>query len=231
MRFLWLTPFASFILGYLFIALIQTKPVLKTPALVGQTIDKALIELSSKNLNVRIIGHKDDPQLPEGTILSQTPAADTPIKENQAIYVMIAQKPAPLQMPNLAHMHADEAVKLLENLSAHPHSSALANDAPQNSVIAQSPQAGNTTADTPIIIYTAQPAAKPVIMPNLKSKLIDEVVSFLNLHGINPKILHTTQTDFGHQCHNCIVIDQRPLAGSLITLSPDKPIQVQLQVA
>ena len=85
-RFLWVAPFATFIIGYFFVSFISTNPALITPSLVGQGINKAAEILSQKNLNIRIIGHKDEPELPEGTIVSQTPSAGTAIKEHQAIY-------------------------------------------------------------------------------------------------------------------------------------------------
>ena len=58
---LWLTPFISFIAGYILVGLLYKNNVLTTPALVGQSLDKALITLSANNLNVRIVGHKNEP--------------------------------------------------------------------------------------------------------------------------------------------------------------------------
>ena len=99
--FLWLTPFASFIFGYLLIALLHPQPIIKTPALIGKTLDQAILILSQANLNLRIVGQKEEAQLPEGTIISQTPAPGSSIKEHQALYVTIAKKPVPQAMPSL----------------------------------------------------------------------------------------------------------------------------------
>ena len=89
-RFLWITPFTTFILGYFFISFISTSPTLTTPSLVGQNLNKAVEILSQKNLNIRIVGHKDESEWPEGTIVSQTPSAGTAIKEHQALYLVVA---------------------------------------------------------------------------------------------------------------------------------------------
>ena len=229
-RILWLTPFASFILGYLLVGLIYKNNVLTAPDLVGQSLDKALIILTAQNLNVRIIAHKDEPDLAEGTILSQTPAPGKAIKENQALYLVIAQKPIPLQIPDLHNKVAQEASQLVENQSLQPKIFSLPADDSRAECIAQFPLPGMAPVDNTVIIYTAQPFTKPVIMPNLKNKSVDEVISFLNLNKINPTILHAQQMPPGHQCHECRILDQRPLPGSLVTFSADKPLSVQLQI-
>jgi len=226
---LWLTPFISFIAGYILVGLLYKNNVLTTPALVGQSLDKALITLSANNLNVRIVCHKNEPDLPEGTILSQTPSPGKAIKENQALYLVIAQKPAPLQIPHLQGKNIETATKLIENQSLHPKFYPLPSDGSHGECIAQFPMPGITSIDSTVIVYLGQPS-KPVIMPNLKNKSVDEVLSFLNLHGINPTILHAQQIQPGHQCNNCRILDQRPLAGSLVTLSSEKPLSVQLQI-
>lgn len=228
-QILWLTPFISFITGYILVGLLYKNNVLIAPSLVGQSLDKALITLSSQNLNARIIAHKDEPDLPEGTILSQTPAPGKAIKENQALYLVIAQKPAPLQTPNLQEKTIEEAAKMVEAQSLHPKFYALPADEHSGKCIAQFPTPGMSPVDNTVIIYTAQ-QNKPVIMPNLKNRSVDEIVSFLNLNGINPTLLHAQQIAPGHQCTHCLILDQRPLPGTLVIFSADKPLSVQLQI-
>lgn len=228
-RFLWITPFATFIFGYLLISFISTSPILTAPALVGQSLDKAALTLSQKNLNIRIIGHKDEPDLPEGTIVSQTPSAGTAIKEHQALYLVIARKPAPLQIPDLHNKTAQEAAKIIEGHALHAKAVTLPADYQSHHCIAQYPAPGMIAVDQEVIIYTFQ-NQKPVIMPNLKRKSVDEVLSFLQLHGCTADILHATLAQPGHQCIGCVVLDQRPMPGSLLIITPDKPLKVQLQV-
>lgn len=229
-RFFWLAPFISFIFGYVIISFIFSAPILHAPALVGQSIDKAAEILSQKNLNMRIIGHKDEPDLPEGTIVSQTPSPGTAIKEHQALYLVTARKPAPLQIPDLTHKTAQEATKIVESQSLHAKIVALPADYQSHSCIAQYPTTGTAITDQSIILYTAQ-NQKPVIMPNLKKKSVEEVLSFLQLHGCTAEILHSNPIQPGHQCIGCIILDQRPMPGSLLIISADKPLKVQLQVS
>lgn len=227
--FLWLMPFASFILGYFLMSLVIKQPSLQTPAIIGKTLDQAVFMLSQSNLNIRIVGQKEDAQLPEGTILTQTPAAGTIIKEQQALYVTVSKKPVPLAMPHLIGKTETQALAELEALGLSAKIYKIAHQFPAETIIAQSPNAKETTSAQPIILYVATESDKPILMPNFKNRPIDEVISFLELQGITPTILHIPVAS-DHRCTNCIVIDQRPLAGSFVKNTTTKKMQVQLQV-
>jgi beta-lactam-binding protein with PASTA domain len=226
---LWLSPFISFIAGYALISFFCANKTLITPSLIGQNLDKALINIAKQNLTVRVVSQKDNADLQEGTILSQTPAPGARIKEHQSLYLTISQKPAPTQVPNLHTKTSTQATQLLHAQSLHAKVYKISCDGTADQCIAQWPHKG-TPADRTVIVYACDSAGKPVIMPNLKTKPVDEVVSFLALNGINPTILHQTPRESGHQCTLCTVIDQRPLAGAIVFVSGDKAVQVQLQV-
>lgn len=226
--FLWLMPFASFILGYFLISLLIKQPSLQTPAVIGKTLDQAVVLLSQSNLNIRIVGQKEDAQLPEGTLLTQTPAAGNIIKEQQALYVTVSKKPIPLAMPHLIGKTETQAFAELEALGLSGKIYKIAHQLPADTIIAQSPNPGESASSHPIILYVATETDKPILMPNFKNRPLDEVISFLELQGITPTILHTPVPP-DHRCTNCIVIDQRPLAGSFVKNTSGR-IQVQLQV-
>lgn len=228
-RFLWLAPFASFIAGYLLVSFLHTQPILQTPAIIGKTVDQAVLILSESNLNIRIVGQKEEVQLPEGTILTQTPAAGTIIKEQQALYVTTAKKPLPLAMPNLIGKTQTQATAELEALSLQPKIYPVTSQMPENTIIGQSPDPGISTSGQTLVLYAATDPQKPIIMPNFKQRISTEVISFLELNGITPSILHTPVSP-DHRCTNCIVVDQRPLAGTFVKRTKERPLQVQLQV-
>ena len=230
-RNLWLAPFASFFAGYLALSFLYKNETLTTPSLLGLPLDKALVILSTHNLNARIINQKEDPDLAAGTIISQTPAPGRTIKSNQAIYLGITSNPSPCPIPDLCNKNLTQALKALEPTLA-PKTYAISSDHPADQCIAQYPAAGSTPKGNTLIIYTGQTNAKPVIMPNLKNKPLPEVISFLSLHSITPQIIHANQATLypGHMCINCTIKDQRPLPGSLITISGPKAAAIQLQV-
>ncbi len=228
--FLWLAPFASFFLGYTVICLLVRQPSLPTPAIMGKTIGQAVTLLSEQNLNIRIVGQKEDAQLPDGTVLSQTPAPGIHIKEQQSLYVTISKKVSPHVLLDLVGGQESDARDVLDKLSLQTRIYQISSDLPAGTIIAQHPQAGSPVPDNTVILYSAESIQKPLIMPNFKGRLIDEVVSFLDLHGITPSILHAPVFPQDHRCTQCKVIDQRPLAGSFVKHQSEKPLQVQLQV-
>lgn len=227
-QLLWLTPFASFFAGYLLFSLLFVNKTIITPSLLGQPLDKALLHLSDYRLNARVTGYKDDADLPPATVLSQSPAPGTKVKEHQSLYLTISQKPT-AHVPCLQGKSLIQASELLQAQSLQPKFYAIPYSGTHNQCIAQWPRVENPV-DHIVIAYTADANAKPVIMPNVKAKPLTEVISFLQLHGITPTILHQNQVPAGHQCHTCMVIDQRPLAGTFIFLTGDKAVKVQLQV-
>jgi len=66
-------------------------------------------------------------------------------------------------------------------------------------------------------------------MPSLKGKLLPDVLSFLNLYGITPTILQSASATT-IDSHNLTVLDQRPIAGTILFIEEKNPLIVQLQV-
>ena len=99
-QYIWILPFAIFILGYYFLNLFISGPNIEAPNLIGKQANEALVIASNSSLSIKIIGEKEDPELQEGTILHQTPI-NQKVKRNQSLYVLISKKPAPKTIPNL----------------------------------------------------------------------------------------------------------------------------------
>ena len=76
-----------------------------------------------------------------------------------------------------------------------------------------------------MILYLSANNHKPFIWPDFRGRELDEAVSFLEQHEYSPKIIHNTQKNDG-----TFIIDQRPIAGSLIDLQNDTKPLVQLYI-
>lgn len=229
---IWFLPFFAFALGYYALSFIFKSKTINTPALMGKSINKAITILSDQNLNIRIVGTKPDADLPEGTIISQTPTAGSKIKENQTMYVVIAKKPAAIIAPDLKNKTIISAQKIAQDLGITIKHHSIPSEAPKDHCIAQLPSAGNELENNTMTVYVSTTENKPVIMPSFKNLPVEQVLSFLQLHGITPATLHTRQEllSSNHQCTQCIVIDQRPMAGSIVHINTEKLITIQLQV-
>lgn len=228
-NFLWLAPFFSFIFGYLVMQKILHIPETLTPALVGKQIHTVLPLITQHNLNIRLIDQKEEADLPEGIILNQTPAAGTAIKQNQPVFLVTTKKPVALRAPQCIGIHADELYKQLQAQGIQPRMYYLPHPYPNNLCFAQSPQPNEILEKNRIIIYVSAGNNKPIIWPDLTHNPLQEVVDFLSMYNIQPDIIFDTLHSNSLQ-QDYTVIDQRPFAGTLLTLDENKPLSVQLRV-
>lgn len=230
-QLLWLAPFSCFLTGYLLMAFLFKPVEFKTPSLVGKSIQEAIKITNKHDLHIKIVAETDDPDLPDGTIISQTPTADTLIKARQSVYMVISQQPALLTTPSFLNKPHQEITSYAENKGITLKTYLLAsNSTAADHCIAQYPAPANPLVTKSIITYICSDVLKPVIMPNFKGKSFEEVQEFLQLHNIASSVTHIFPQEEHHTCQNCTIYDQRPLAGSIITLRKDKPLHVQLQL-
>lgn len=206
---------------------------LEAPSLVGKQLQDAVAELSAYNLNIRLIDQKEDPDLPQGTILSQTPAVGQKIKPHQAIHVVISKQQEKKLCPALVKKTAHEIHTELHSLKIRNKNYFMPSAQPINHCIAQFPSAGSVLDEPRIITYLSAGNNKPVLMPNLKGKTGAQATEFFRHHTETTKLdlIHSSPQLSDHICNDqCIIVDQRPLAGSIERLDANKPLLVQLQV-
>lgn len=231
MPFLWLLPFISFIVGYSFFSYLYLVDTVHAPSIVGMQIEKAFPLLSESNLNIRLIAVKLDPELPDGTILSQTPAAQTPIKSHQAMYVVVSQKPPKISMPVLVNKSAEAIEQELKSAAIRNKTYLHQSNFASGVCIGQFPASGTPLEEKKVITYLSSGMNKPVLLPKFKNKSIFQVTDFLDMHAIKYTVYHQGLRENGHQCTDlCLVNDQRPLAYSIINRQENQPIHVYLQV-
>jgi len=231
-KFFWILPFLSFLFGYVLFERIFHKPYIAAPSITGKRLLQAICLLSDNNLSLKIIGKKEDSDLPSGTILNQTPIAGRHIKPQQAIFVVISEKPQKIPSPHLISKHKDDIENIVEKLHIRNKNHFFqSNKHPKNTCIAQTPTPQALMKRKNIITYIANNTKKPVILPNFIDKKITDIMDFLQHYNIHIDIIHTTKCEDNHCCdEQCIITDQRPLAGSIVTLDDNKKLSVHLQV-
>lgn len=228
-----LLPFISFLAGYFIIQLLFSADQQTTPNIIGKSLQESCELLSEQNLNVRILGRKEDPDLPPHTIISQTPQPNDKIKPHQSVYVVITAQAATNHAPALVGKPLDSITEELEKLNLKSIVHLVPSPYPTGTCIAQLPRPGELISKNTIAIYCAAENKKPIIWPNFKGKSLGTVKELLETANIRPQIipqpslLRTTQ-DHSDFPDSCIVIDQRPRAGTLLNLDANKPITVQL---
>ena len=201
-----------------------------TPALVGSDIYQAVTTLSNHNLNARILREKEDPDLPDGTIISQNPPTGQSIKPRQSVFLVVAKQPAIVAAPQCVNRPIGEIRSQLKKLNLKCRIFTMNSAYPKNTCFAQIPAYGQPIEGKTITLYVSSGHKKSVIWPNLVGRPVDEVTTFLQRHDIAPQITHYPPEKPNHTCNNCIITDQRPLAGSLLVMDESHPPHVQLRV-
>lgn len=96
-----------------------------------------------------------------------------------------------------------------------------------NTCISHIPNKNPIIENKKIILYVSKENKKPYIFPDLKNRQLKDVIYALNLNKLNA-LIKTKDESVYNEDKNYIVIEQRPIAGSIIFL--DK-INIQLLVS
>lgn len=226
-NYLWFLPFCSFFSGYFLLYYYLQAPTLLVPSLIGKNIHEAILLLSQLKLNARILDQKEEPALPEGTILRQLPTAGQKVKVSQPVFLVTTKKQPAVETPIMINKSIDTIKKELTNSDIRFKAHYLPHSYPKNHCFSQFPAFGQPLDSNHLLIYLAAEKNKPIIMPDFTQHSLEDVTEFLASCNIQPYIIRNTHRE-NHQTNK--IIKQQPLAGSLILLREDKPLVVQLQV-
>lgn len=229
--YLWLFPFLSFIGGYVVIQRFYSTDTVRVPSLLGKPMHDAVRLLSATQLNLHLLAEKDDPDVPTGTVIQQKPESGTRVRTQQTVFLVVSKQPPHAVAPSVVNRPWAEVQRELEKSGIRAKMYLVDAECPTGLCCAQLPASGEPLdrAHT-MLIYVASGTPKPVLMPDIRNNLVTDVQSFLATHGLTPQLFHAHPISPEHICRECLVTDQRPLPGSIVTLNPNQPLLVQLQV-
>jgi len=102
---------------------------------------------------------------------------------------------------------------------------------PQGICIAQEPAAGSSLESAQLQLYIAKQPSVSVIVPRFTLLPVSSVKEFLEQSPVIIDIVHEMAQPEGHQCsHDCIITDQRPRAGTIVSFDDKSPLHVQMIV-
>ncbi|MGE0009227.1 MAG: PASTA domain-containing protein [Candidatus Babeliales bacterium] len=227
-NFLWALPFICFISTYTILTLIFTAPPIPAPSLIGKQLPEAFTILSHHNLNPRILHEQVDNDVPAGTILSQTPLAGQKIKPYQQLFLTVSKKAEKTIAPSVQGKTYEQVVEQLTKAHIKHKRYDLASKKPMGTIIAQLPAAGAPLEQNSMILYVSQGNNKPILCPQFIGKTVKEVTQFLETYNIAPEVYHAHTMYDNHSCANCVVLNQQPLAGTIIDLHQGLTVQLKV---
>ncbi|MEX2438083.1 MAG: PASTA domain-containing protein [Candidatus Babeliales bacterium] len=221
--FFWILPFMSFAGGYYLVSSFSLQSTVTTPALVGLTLVDAIDILSAVQLNPRILAKKEDPDLPEGLIISQTPAAHQQIKIGQPVYIVITKKSDTQPTPSLINSSKKTMIRTVRDKKIHEKVYDVPYAKSSGLCIGQSPSVGRPCVDNAILLYYPSAQETSYLVPDFLKKTVDTAKNFLQNHDIHPTIEHIQPKQANHSCTHCRVVKQKPIAHSTFDISKKPP--------
>lgn len=145
----------------------------RVPALRGQTVPQAVVDLRAKGLQAGIDGHYYSVTQPVGLVLTQSPAPGTLVRKSWRVRVTVSLGPQKVAIPSVDGMNETMATITIRRTGLQvgavvglPYAYA-----PENTVIAQTPTGRATDVQGPrVSILTANlapPAEDASVMPDL----------------------------------------------------------------
>lgn len=212
--------------GYFFISRLMSVDAVETPRVIGLSLQDALKTMAISQLHGQIIAEKEEPDLPDGLVLDQTPHAGQHIKTSQPIYLTVARKPAPVRAPQFVGLQREKAEELARAQGVRIKFHELESNCPLGFCFGQYPLANEPLRELLVDVYTSAGVTTTRIFPACKGLPIEEVQEFCKQLGMKVQIFHNGSILANHSCEHCVVKDQKPLAGTLFDLK--KPLVVQL---
>jgi beta-lactam-binding protein with PASTA domain len=225
--FFWIIPFLCFLTAYWLTIYFFGGNSINTPALIGLDIATACYQLSENNLNLRVIGQKEDPDLPPNIIIQQTPGPGQKIKPNKSIFCHITKQPEPNIAPNLINKPIAQLPQ-----SNNGDSRVVTYCVPgtcDGICVGQIPSPNCVLHDNKVIALVAKSNASIALFPNLLGQPAANAQEWFKEMGYKTEIFHKYPVEMQNHTCNCIIMAQKPIAGTVVDLA--KPLTIQLIVS
>jgi beta-lactam-binding protein with PASTA domain len=230
-KFLWLIPFGCFAAGYGIALFLFRAETLPTPSVVGLPLTSAVKILSEQGIGVRISARKPSLDVPEGTVLIQSPAAGQSIKTHQTAFLVIAEQPPLPTAPSFLTLSRDAIEKEAAQHRISVTFSDIPHAAPAGTCCAQFPAPGQPLTKSAMIIYCAEKQTKLVIWPSFIGKSIGEILPWLEALNIRFEITSDSSCySDKKQLLLAPIVDQQPRTGTIINTDPGKLPTVLLHI-
>lgn len=226
---LWAIPFMGFIIGYYISYFFFQRIDIVTPNLVGKSVQESLEILSLQRLSMRLMAEREVPNRQEGTVLEQIPSPSQNVRPNQNVFVVVAKKRSQLHAPDFVTKKYKDVVDEGARFGVDVEPIYLKSNYPKHIAIAQYPESGQKLIHRKVTVYFSSGTDALYVMPQCKGRAVAEVDEFA--HGFNCKVesVHAHAMPSDHDCRYCRVVDQIPMAGTVIDLSKSLLITLNLE--
>ncbi len=183
------------------------------PNVVGKPVEVAETMLKKENLRVSVDEIASD-KVPQGQVISQTPAAGTNVKEQRIIHLTVSKGGSVILVPDLKGLTLEQAKERLEKLNLRLGAVEKGSNTslPNDVIISQTPTAGsNAEKDTIVNIVINSRQEK---VPSVVGMTLGDAQKALSAVGLSVGQVTGTDASVKTDDQNAMVISQSPSAGS-----------------
>jgi serine/threonine-protein kinase len=154
------------------------------PDLAGLELSAAKAELAQASLKMKEGTGQFSDTVPEGSVISTTPAKGTDLKSGDTVTVVVSKGKAPISVPNLVGQNINDARSALQQLGLNAVERYKDSDQPADTVIAQTPQAGTGAAPDDEVTLDVSKGPPQVTVPDLRNQPCDQAAATLQGLGL-----------------------------------------------
>jgi eukaryotic-like serine/threonine-protein kinase len=162
-------------------------PKTDVPSVVGEPLNQALSELSAAKLKPKV--QRVDNDAPQGQVLSQQPKAGSSVQQDSTVTLKVSKGPQPVIVPSVVGSNFDSANSALLGAGFAVKRKDVENDAPKDTVIGQSPDAGTYQVPGSTITLTVSRGPKTSTVPDVTSLSQNDAIAQLRASGFRVKVV------------------------------------------
>jgi serine/threonine-protein kinase len=182
----------------------------KVPQLAGMSVSAARASLDQIGLGIRSRYRSSEKK--KGTVLFSRPGVGTLLPSGETVLLLVSSGPEILRVPDLFGMTIQGAIAELESLGISYKDSYVESDYPVDTVIGQSPTAGEPVAGTVQLEVSAGQAATAVA-PDLLGMTLSQARAETAALGLGLAVRERASED---PASVGLVIEQQPEPGSTV---------------
>jgi beta-lactam-binding protein with PASTA domain len=168
-------------------------PQTDVPSVVGEPLDQALSDLRAANLKWKI-QHVDN-DAPQNQVFAQTPKAGARVDQDSSVTLKVSNGPKPVIVPSVVGSTFESANSALLGAGFAVRRKDVDNDAPKDTVVAQTPDAGTYQPPGTTITLTVSRGPKTSTVPDVTSLSQADAITQLRASGFKVKVVTQAVND------------------------------------
>jgi beta-lactam-binding protein with PASTA domain len=185
------------------------------PNVEGMTQAAATTAITGAGLVLGTVTTVSSSTVPAGSVISESPAAATPVEAGSTVNLTVSSGAAPTQVPNVVGLTQSAATTAITGAGLVLGSVALASSStvPAGSVISQSPAAGTNVAPDSMVNLTVSSGAAQTQVPNVVGLTQAVATTAITSAGLS---LGAVTTQSSATVASGLVISESPIAGTTV---------------